>query len=100
VSIRPTEPIGLDETIVIYCDLTVNEVLTNVLWSRYNYDGSDILNLLNLNIPERYEIATNQMNDTYILSTLKISGVQSSDFATFQCQGSSFSRRNLTERRS
>jgi hypothetical protein len=96
VNIRdiPSTPIG--GTVVIYCDLT-NEELNNLIWRRSDYNGTNILNILPTNIPARYSLLSTQTNYTYALSTLTISGVEEDDFAMFECSSGNYDKKNLTE---
>lgn len=86
VTIRSLQMTSIGASITIYCDL-FNENLNNLLWRRFNYNGSNILNLIN-NIPTRYNITSSAINSTNSLSLLQITGVQSEDFATFECSNS------------
>lgn len=96
VVVRPISPTELGGSVTVYCDLT-NEPLSNLIWRRYNYNGSNILNLLPANVPARYTITSNQVNSSYVLSSIAISGVTGEDFATFECTSNGNDKQNLTQ---
>ena len=98
VTIRPLQMTSIGATITIYCDLN-NEALSNLFWRRYNYNGSNILNLNPSNIPNRYDISSSTVNSSNSLSLLTITGIQSEDFATFECSSTSSAKVNLIEAR-
>lgn len=98
MSIRSITPTSLGGSVIIYCDLLdSSESLANLVWRRYNYNGSNILNLLGANVPARYSISNNQVNGSYAISSLSISGVISDDFSTFECISSGTDKKNLTQ---
>jgi hypothetical protein len=89
---------SLGASVFIYCDL-YQESLSNLLWRRYSYNGSNNLNLISTNIPSRYNITNTDINVSDKLSILTITGIVSDDFATFECSSSKVATVNLTEAR-
>ena len=89
---------SIGANITIYCDLYL-ESLNNLLWRRYDYNGSNYLNLISTNIPSRYNITNTDINLSNKVSLLTITGVTSNDFATFECSSSTVAYANLTEAR-
>ena len=85
---------SLGSNITIYCDLYL-ESLNNLLWRRYDYNGSNYLHLISTNKPTRYNITNTAINVSNKVSLLTITGVTLSDFATFECSSSTVAYINL-----
>lgn len=98
ITIRPIPQLYVGDNVSIHCDLIEQDSI--IIWERYPYnDPMNRTRLLGPNVPSRYRINNDIINDTYTVSILTISAIVSLDFSTFQCNSIDSATIDLIEAR-